>query len=271
MPKETAARSLEDIQAVLSDMDGTLYVSDQRIPGARRFVKRVRERGMPLLFLTNNSSARAVTYRDRLRSLGIPAETEEILTSGRASAHYLREHTDHHRVLLLGTPALREELEEAGFTVLDADSEGTPDCVVLGFDKTLTYARLERACLELAEGCPYYATHPDFTCITDRGLIPDTGAMIAAIETVVHRRPRVLGKPMAEMVAAGLALLSSAAETTAMVGDQLDTDMTMAHRAGLFGIFVLSGEGTAEQLAAQPELRPELVLGSVAELADRLG
>ena len=86
----TPARTFDQVTAVLSDMDGTLYVSDQLIPGADRFVQQLRDRGTPLLFMTNNSSARAVKYRDRLRRLGIPAENEEILTSGAATAHHLR-------------------------------------------------------------------------------------------------------------------------------------------------------------------------------------
>ncbi|MDY0004632.1 MAG: hypothetical protein RBU30_25270, partial [Polyangia bacterium] len=156
---------LSEVKAVLCDMDGTLYVSDQLIPGADRFVAIVRKRGLPLLFLTNNSSARAVKYRDRLRRLGIPAENEEILTSGAAAAFFIRDQTPHRRVFLLGTPELRQELEEAGLAVLDSGDQGEPDCVLVGFDKNLTYARLERACLLLAGGCPYFATHPDFTCI----------------------------------------------------------------------------------------------------------
>lgn len=268
-----APRRLAEVQAVLCDMDGTLYVSDQLIPGADRFVSRLRQRGTPLLFLTNNSSARAVKYRDRLRRLGIPAQNDEILTSGAASADYLRDQTPHRRVFLLGTPELREELEEAGLTVLDARDPGDPDCVLVGFDKTLTYARLERACLLVAAGCPYYATHPDFTCITDRGLIPDTGAILAAIESVTHRTPKVLGKPMPEMVAAGLARLGPGArpETTAIIGDQLDTDMTMAACAGLLGVLVLSGETSRARLEAQDAVTPDLVVGSVAELLPWLG
>lgn len=261
-------RRFDEVQAVLCDMDGTLYVSDRLIGGADHFVALLRQQGTPLLFLTNNSSARAVKYRDRLRRLGIPAENEEILTSGAASAFFLRDQTPHRRVFLLGTPALREDLEEAGLTVLDAQDPGEPDCVLVGFDKTLTYARLERACLLLAAGCPYFATHPDFTCITDRGLIPDTGAILAAIESVVHRQPKVLGKPMPEMVAAGLARLGPGArpENTAIIGDQLDTDMTMAARAGLYGVLVLSGETSRARLEAQREVRPDLVVDSVAEL-----
>ena len=263
----TQQRSLDDIQAVLTDMDGTLYVSDHLLPGAADFIALLRERRIPFLFLTNNSSARAVKYRDRLRRLGIPAENEEILTSGAATAHHLRAATPYRRVFLLGTPALREELEEAGLTLAD---EGEADCVVVGFDKTLTYDRLKRACLLVAQGLPYFATHPDYTCITDEGLIPDTGSFLAAIETVTGRMPKVIGKPEPEMVAAALARVGTPAAVTAMVGDQLDTDMTMANRAGLFGVLVLTGETSPERAAAEKTVKPDLQLDSVADLVKRL-
>lgn len=262
-----AVPSLDQVRAFLSDMDGTLYVEETLLPGAAEFVAKVRRKGFPLLFLTNNSSARGETYRDRLRGMGIDAESEDILTSGHATAHYLRAETDHQRVLLLGTPSLRAEFEEAGFDVIDAEDRREPDCVVLGFDKTLTYARLSRACLLLAEGCPYFATHPDYTCITPEGLIPDTGALIEAIDSVVHRRPKVIGKPMPEMVAAALHRIGAVASETAMVGDQLDTDITMANRAGLFGVLLLSGETSRERLEAESAVHPSLVLDSVADLA----
>jgi len=260
-------RTLADIKAFITDMDGTLYVSDRVIPGAPEFISLLRERGYPFLFLTNNSSARAVTYRDRLRRLGIPAESEEILTSGAATAQYLLTETPHRRVFLMGTPALREEFIEAGFALADL---GAADAVVLGFDKTLTYERLKRACLLVADGAPYYATHPDFTCITDEGLIPDTGSFIEAIKSVTGRVPHVIGKPQAEIVNAALAKVGHRAEATAMVGDQLDTDMTMANRSGLYGILVFTGETSKRDAAKSRMVTPNLLCSSVARLTERL-
>jgi len=265
--KADRKRTLADIKAFITDMDGTLYVSDHVIPGAVEFIALLRERGYPFLFLTNNSSARAVTFRDRLRRLGIPAESEEILTSGAATAHYLLQATSHRRIFLVGTPALREEFIEAGFTLAD---QGAADAVVLGFDKTLTYERLKRACLLVAESAPYYATHPDFTCITDEGLIPDAGAFIEAIRSVTGRVPHIIGKPQAEIVEAALAKVGHPAEVTAMVGDQLDTDMTMANRAGLYGILVFTGETSKRDAAKNRVITPDLLCSSVARLAERI-
>lgn len=260
-------RTLADIRAFITDMDGTLYVSERLIPGAPEFIDLLRKRGYPFLFLTNNSSARAVSFRDRLRRLGIQAETSEIMTSGEATAHHLLAETPHRRVHLLGTPALREEFMEKGLTLAD---EGEADAVVLGFDKTLTYERLKRACLLVAEGAPYFATHPDFTCITDEGLIPDTGSFIEAIKSVTGRVPHIIGKPQPEIVAAALAKLGTQAEETAMVGDQLDTDMTMANRSGLYGVLVFTGETSKRDAAKNRAVTPNLLCSSVARLAERI-
>jgi HAD superfamily hydrolase (TIGR01450 family) len=170
------------------------------------------------------------------------------------------------RPFLLGTPALEEEFADAGLPVERRD----PDCVVVGFDKGLTYEKLSRACLLLAGGLPYFATHADLTCITTEGLIPDVGAFLAAIRAVTGRLPKVLGNPEPEMVAAALERLGCPARNTAMVGDQLDTDMTMAERAGLIGVLVLSGETSRARLDAQSQVHPGLVVSGVAELLELL-
>lgn len=247
-------------------MDGTFFVDERLMPLARELLELLEHRGAPYLFLTNNSSARASDYSARFGRLGLAVSAERILTSGEATASYIFRHTNQRRVFLLGTPELEADFTETGFTLTDRD----PEAVVLGFDKTLTYAKLQTACLLLAEGLPYWATHPDNTCITAEGLIPDTGAFIAAIERVTRRTPRVIGKPEPEMVDAALSRMGTEAHCTAMVGDQLDTDMTMALRAGLLGVLVLSGETSRARLEAQQEVRPDLVLEHVGELYELL-
>jgi HAD superfamily hydrolase (TIGR01450 family) len=247
-------------------MDGTFFVSDALLPNAREFLEELRRRDFPFVFLTNNSSRRAADYQAKLSRLGIEVRTERILTSGEATIHHLLAETPHRKVFLMGTPSLEQEFLEAGLVLTETD----PDCVVLGFDQTLTYEKLTTACLLLARGLPYFATHPDFTCITDEGLIPDTGAMMAAIECVTHRTPKVIGKPQPEMVAAALARLGSTADRTAMVGDQLDTDATMAMESGLFGVLVLSGETSRQRLESQSSVRPDMVVDHIGVLYERL-
>ena len=256
---------LRAAQAYLLDLDGTMYVDDQLLPGAATLLEILAARGARHLFLTNNSAAAAEEYRDRLAALGIPATRDQILTSGDATVAFLLQQTPHRSAFVVGTPALVAAFAAGG---IDTGAED-PDCVVVGYDRTLTYAKLEEACRLLFAGKPYYATHPDRTCITSRGLVPDVAAIIAACEATTGRSPRVLGKPFPEMVAAALGRLGARPDETVMIGDQLDTDMTMAARAGILGVLVLSGETSAERLAAWPD-RPPIVCAYVGEVADML-
>jgi HAD superfamily hydrolase (TIGR01450 family) len=248
-------------------MDGTIYVDEQLVPGAERLLGELERRGIARLFVTNNSAARAEDYQARLGRLGIRAARDEIMTSGDATIAHLLARTPHRSAYVVGTPALEDAFVAGGVRLDDRD----PDCVVVGFDRTLTYAKLERACRFLFAGKPYFATHPDKTCITKDGLIPDIAAIIAACEAVTGRRPQILGKPEPEMVAAALGRLGHPAAVTGMVGDQLDTDLTMARRAGLLGVLVLSGETRAAQVdALPPDERPALVVRDVGALAELL-
>lgn len=258
---------LRACRGFLLDMDGTIYVDDKIVPGALEFIRYLDETGRRYLFLTNNSSARGADYQARLARLGIEVPRDRVMTSGDATIRHLLDSTPFRSAYVVGTPALVAEFEAMGIDTAAED----PDCVVVGFDRTLTFAKLERACTLLFAGKPYFATHPDRTCITSHGLIPDIAAIIAACEAVTGRRPMVIGKPEREIVEAALRCLGTTAEETAMVGDQLDTDMTMAQRAGLCGVLVMSGETTEAKLAAWPaEDRPALRMRDVAALLTQL-
>jgi NagD protein len=258
---------LRACRTFLVDMDGTIFVDDVLVPGAQALLATLARRRSTWLFLTNNSSNGAEDYRARLARLGIASEAGQVLTSGDATISFLLEETPHRSACLLGTPALEADFRAAGIDLDAAD----PDCVVVGFDKTVTYAKLERACHLLFRGKPYYATHPDRTCITRDGLVPDIAAIIAACEAVTRRTPKIIGKPQPEIVRAALRRLGAEAETTAMIGDQLDTDMTMARKSGLVGVLVMSGETTPARLDAWPAAeRPAIVARDVGEIAEWL-
>lgn len=246
------------------DMDGTMYLDERLLPGAREIIELFDQRGVPYLFVTNNSSRRGVEYQERLSRLGIEVGLERVLTSGDAAIDYLLTCTPHRSAYVVGTPGLEQDFRDAGVALDDSD----PDCVVLGFDTGVTYAKLEAACRLIFAGKPYYATHPDRTCITQRGLVPDIAAIIAACEAVTQRAPaRVLGKPSREMVDVALRRLGSRAQATAIIGDQLDTDMTMAEHSGLVPVLVMTGETTAAKLAAWPEDRhPGIIASNIGQV-----
>ncbi len=259
-------RRVNELAGFLLDMDGTLYLGDALLPGAAELLALLQARRIPFLYLTNNSSRDAAMYAAKLNRLGLPARPDQVLTSGAATAAWLRAHRPQARLFVLGTPSLQAEFASAGFQVVD----DAPDLVVLGFDTTLTYARLARACAFIRQGIPWIATHPDVNCPVPGGFIPDAGAIAAAIVASTGVQPQmVIGKPHPYIFQEALARLGTPSAVTAMVGDRLYTDMAGARQAGLVAILVLSGETTSADLdtAATP---PDLVFPSVRELAQAL-
>lgn len=265
--RETLAR----LRLFLVDQDGTVYLGEDLLPGARRFFTLLARHGRDYLFLSNNSSQDARYYVDKLGRLGLPVTPRQVMTSGDATTGYLAEQMPGARLFVLGTPSLEGELQRAGFTLVaepGADGRGSVDAVVLGFDKTLTYRKLELAAGLLLAGVPYFATHADLVCPTPHGPIPDAGSIIALLERSTGRLPLVIGKPEPRLVQLALARFDRTAEQAAMIGDRLYTDMEMAHRAGITSLLVLSGE--TRQLPPGGDPRVTHAFANLGELADVL-
>lgn len=252
---------LKDLQGFLFDMDGTIYLGPNAIDGAADFIHYLQEQAFPFLFLTNNPTADKSRYCAKLAAMDIHVEEDRILTAGNATVSYLVEETPYRRVYVLGVPSFEEELKAAGL-VLD---EKDPEAVVISFDKTLTYEKLERAALFLQKGLPYIATNPDLVCPTEYGPIPDCGSMAALLQASTGRLPRYIGKPEVSFAQMALKTLGTEMAHTAMVGDRLYTDIEMAIQAKMVGILVLSGESTAEDVEKTSH-SPDHVFESVREL-----
>lgn len=257
---------LRSLRHFLLDMDGTIYLGARPIPGAPAFVQFLRETGRRFLFFTNNTTRDAAAYSEKLGRMGIETAPEDILTAGEATVRYLQTRTPYRRLYAVAPPSFETELRRGGF---DLD-EAAPEAVVLSFDTSLTYAKLERACLLVRQGLPYIATNPDKVCPTEYGPIPDCGAIAALIETATGRSPKFIGKPDPDMARLGMEKLGATPETTAMIGDRLYTDMRMARAADITAILVLSGETTAADLETATD-RVDCVFPSVRELHAALG
>jgi 4-nitrophenyl phosphatase len=260
--------SMERLQRVgcfLLDMDGTFYLGNRLLPGALDFTALLEQRGIPYLFLTNNSSRTRREYADKLRRLGLDLPDHRIFTSGEATALYLQKQQPNARLYVVGTPALEAEFREHGFT-LTAEQ---PDFAVLGFDTTLTYEKLRILCDLLTAGVPYIATHPDINCPTENGFMPDIGAMIELIAASTRRRPDVIiGKPYPPIALAVAEKTGLPVEQLCMVGDRLYTDIALG-QAGLLTVLVLSGETSPADLPGSP-FQPDLVMENLAELFQTL-
>lgn len=260
---------LQGLRLFLVDQDGTVFLGDRLLPGADRFFVTLQEQGREFLYLSNNSSQSAAHYVRKLKGLGLPVTARRVLTSGDATTLFLQERLPGARLFLMGTPSLRREFRRAGFTlVTDPGGADAVDAVVLGFDKTLTYRKLEVAAFLIQQGLPYYATHGDLVCPTPRGPIPDAGAIISLLHKTTGRRPVVVGKPQARLVRLAMQRFGTTQASTAVVGDRLYTDMEMGRRAGICSILVLSGETRAAPPAADARVR--LVYANLGELADAL-
>jgi 4-nitrophenyl phosphatase len=254
---------LAQVQAFLLDMDGTFFLGDRLIDGALDFIDVLRQQDKGFLFLTNNSSKDRAQYAEKITRLGLPIDPGQVLTSGEATARILANDHPGAKVYVVGTPSLEAEFRAAGFVLDDARAA----LVVVGFDTTLTYARLWKLCDLVRAGLPYVATHPDLNCPTPTGFMPDIGATIAYVKAATGREPDlVVGKPnrlMAEAAAQKLGLPSAA---LAMIGDRLYTDVALGQAAGIPAVLVLSGETRAADVAGSP-FQPDYTFENLGALA----
>lgn len=252
---------LRKIKCFLMDMDGTIYLGDQLLPGARQWLETLEAHDIPYYFLTNNSSRSRVEYAEKLARMGLDVHEEKIFTSGEATAIYLKKAYPDASLYVVGTPPLREEFRRHGFE----HTQANPDVAVLGFDTTLTYEKLWKLCDLAVAGKPYIATHPDINCPTPEGFKPDIGAMIELVAASTGRRPDVIvGKPYAPIVQALADKTGFPVEAHCMVGDRLYTDIALG-RWGITTALVLSGETKAPDLS-ESEFQPDFVVKDIAAM-----
>ncbi len=243
------------------DLDGTVYMGNNLIPGARDFLDFLHNKGIVFYFLSNNSSRSKTDYVQKLCSLGIPTAEEKIILSTDGVIEFLSE-KGIKDIYVVGTKSMQEMFTKAGFKI----DSGSPRFVILGFDTELTYEKLKKACLFIQNGIELIATHPDLVCPTPEGFIPDTGSMLALIEKATNKKPlKIFGKPNAEMVTHVMKRHAASPQEVAMIGDRIYTDMELARRIPCDFILVLSGETTEEDIA-KLENPPALVVQSLAEL-----
>ena len=268
------------------DMDGTLYLDDRLFPGAAEFLAKIRQSGGKYLFLTNNSSKGVDAYVEKMTRLGVPAAAEDFLTSVDAMIVFLERTygaaVKKKKMYVVGTRSFRAQLAAAGFLLTETPDDDT-EILILGFDRELTYSKLEDACRLLMRGVQeprtsgdakaaaellavdYYATNPDWVCPTVFGSVPDCGSMAWMLEKATGRAPKFIGKPEPEMALLAMAQCGCSAAETLLIGDRLYTDIACGNRAGVDTAFVLSGEGTLADLA-KGQGKPTYIFENIAEV-----
>jgi 4-nitrophenyl phosphatase len=251
---------LRDIKHLVIDMDGVLYRGNDPLPGLPEFFEFLRGHGIGFRLATNNSGLTPQQYAGKLKKMGAEVAPGEIITSGTATALIMAQRLPAGaRVHVFGENSLREAMLEQGFVLADDDVAA----VVASIDWGVTFEKIKRACLLIRGGARFYATNLDPTRPTEEGLVPGTGALIAAIATGAETLPIAIGKPEPTMFELAMAQMGASPETTATLGDRIDTDMIGGARAGLRTIMVLSGSTTRPEAEAYG---PDLIFEDIADL-----
>jgi len=258
---------LKNKKLFLLDMDGTIYLDNDLFDGTIDFLEHVKAVGGRYIFLTNNSSKSVDKYVEKLASLGIEATSEDFLTSVNATVEYLSGKA-YKKIYAFGTKSFIAQLAEAGLPVTDKLEDGI-DCLCMGFDTELAFKKLEDACILLGRGVDYVATNPDWVCPTWYGFVPDCGSVSEMLYNATKRRPLFIGKPQPAMAELAMKKTGYGREETVVIGDRLYTDIACGVNAGISSIFVLSGEGTMEDLE-KSEVKPEFVYGNIRAIYEDL-
>jgi HAD superfamily hydrolase (TIGR01457 family) len=243
------------------DMDGTVYKGNDVIKGAPEFIERLKERKIPFVFLTNNSSSDREHYLSKLTKMGFNVSIDNILTSTTATITYIQKYHDGMSVYPIGTPKFVKEIKEAGIRTVHTD----PDIVLMAFDTTITYEKINNAYQFIKKGSKLIATHPDDLCPTEHGYDVDIGPFIRFFESMTDTKATIIGKPnklMAEMAAERM---NVPLKGTVMIGDRIYTDMKMAARSGIRSIMVLTGEAKRSDIK-DSGIRPTMIVDSVDDI-----
>jgi len=248
--------------ALLLDLDGTLFRGDSAIPEA---VTALATGGQRLIYVTNNASRSAADVAVHLGELGFPVTGDDVATSAQAAGRLLTEYVrPGQAVLVVGTDALAAEVAARGFRPVRDVSE-RPVAVVQGHSPTTAWPDLAEAAYAIRRGAVWVAANTDATLPTERGLAPGNGSMVAALRAATGAEPHVAGKPYPPLLRA--ALEQAAAQRPLVVGDRLDTDIEGANRVGLDSLLVLTGVSTLEDLRRAPKVQhPTYVAATMAAL-----
>ena len=255
----------ERIASWLMDMDGVLVHEEQALPGASEFLAGLRERGLPFLVLTNNSIYTRRDLAARLRASGLEVPEESIWTSALATARFLEDQRPGGTAFVIGEAGLTTALHSAGYTMTDRN----PDYVILGETRTYSFERITSAIRLIMKGARFIATNPDPTGPSADGALPATGSVAALVTRATGVDPYYVGKPNPLMMRSALNAIDAHSESTAMIGDRMDTDIVAGLEAGLHTILVLTGVTAPDEIDRFP-YRPSQIVDGVADLVATL-
>jgi len=260
------------MRAFLIDLDGVLYVGKSPVPGARECLKFLEDHGYSYRFVSNSTRRCRASVAERLRGLGYDISEELIFTPPLAAIQHMKRR-GRNRCFLLTTGDVHRDFLEAGTIVQEAGASGDEevDYVIVGdAGNSFTFQSLNRAMRFLLEGAELLALEKDRYWREPEGLVLSAGPFVAALEYAAEKEGHLMGKPSAEFFRMALEDMDASPHETAMIGDDIRTDVGGAQELGLYGILVKTGK-YREDIARSSGVRPELVLDSIARLPEHLG
>lgn len=256
---------LKEKKYFLFDIDGTLAVDDVLFDGSRELIAHIASIGGRSFYITNNSTKSRKDYMEKFKRWGIQTDEDQFITASYAACRYLKEQYHGRKLFVMGTPSFVEEVKSCGFEVTE-QAEKDVACVVVGFDRTLCYDKVEAACeLLFRPEVDYIGTNPDYRCPTSFGFVPDCGGICEMLNVTVDRTPRYAGKPDKGIVTMCMEQVGAKPEEVLVVGDRLYTDIACGIRAGVETALVFTGEAKEKDLA-QTEFRPNHVYRDIRQL-----
>jgi 4-nitrophenyl phosphatase len=256
---------MKQYKGYLIDLDGTMYRGKERILEACEFVQKLHQKGIPYLFVTNNSTRTPEQVARKLRTFEIPAEDHQVFTTSQATANYISSKKENAGVYVIGEEGIQHAIKEKGLTI----TEHEPDFLVMGLDRTISYEKLATACIAVRNGATFISTNGDIAIPTERGLLPGNGSLTSVVAVSTEVNPIFIGKPEKIIMEQALKEIGTPMEETLMIGDNYQTDILAGINAGLDTLLVHTGVTTPQHLS-QYEKQPTYVIHSLLEWMERI-
>lgn len=261
--KESSEAILKKIKCFVLDLDGTFYLGENMLEGSKEFLEELENQSISFKFFTNNSSKNARIYVDKIRKMGYPAKNDMMMISNQVIINYLKENMDGKKIFVLGNDYLKGDFKEAGIELVEEDA----DVVVVGFDTSLAYSNVLKACDFIRNGADFLQVNPDFNCPIENGFMPDCGSICAMITASTGKKPKCFGKPSPHALQYILKYTGFKESEIAFIGDRLYTDIAIGKDNDSTTILVLTGETKIEDLK-DSKVQPSLVFQSLGSLKD---
>lgn len=251
----------KNIKYYVADLDGTVYLGNKLIDGAKEFFDLVQQNGKDYYFLTNNSSNNSKVCLEKLVGMGFPVPEEKIIVSTDVTIRYIKKTYPGASVYLIGNSRLLYDFEKSDITLTD----GMPDIVVLGLDDTLNYEKIRKGCNYILKGAKFIVTHPDIKAPMGNDYMPDAGSMMALFSTCTGVEPLVMGKPEVYTADYLTERLNCRRDEICFIGDSLAADIALGVRHGMKTACVLTGVTTPE-LYEQSDFKADICVDSIKDL-----